>query len=270
MQTFVIVLFGVVILFAVVAISGAVVVRRKRLKPLLTGIGSPGTPVSNDPWRRFGCAIAAVYARNEWHSTRGARRLLRAEQTYFGYGCILTPPWLFRALAGNWGVRKPEQARVQVSEVAESAEISAARIAAARGENAQLLHDRLIAAGAPRDVAETMASRVLVAKGAAGSHQVQTPGEMAFDLARFANLIRWCGSAGHIAANQAHPASDALAAAALTVFDGWDAFGEEYLVGLRGFTSRGIKPFARAIEWLLTDHESPWQQLPWPGAPVKR
>lgn len=132
--TFVLILFGAVVVFGVIVISLTVVVRKRRFGRQRSGPGSPDTPVSSDAWERFGPALAAVYARREWAATKGARRRVTPEQTYFGYACVLPPPMLHKSLAGDWGVRKPEQARRQVARAVGVAVEQAAQFAGARGE----------------------------------------------------------------------------------------------------------------------------------------
>lgn len=46
-------------------------------------------------------------------------------------------------------------------------------------------------------------------------------------------------------------------------FLSWNAFGEDYLLGLLAYTPRGTKPFEQATAWLLTDPSSPWIALLW-------
>lgn len=262
--TFITILFVAVIAFGALMIAGAVLIRRRRLGAQRTGPGSPDASVPDDAWQRFGAALAAVYARHEWHETRGARRLVSAEQTYFGYACAHPYPMLRRSLAGNWQVRRPEQARERVRGAVDLAVSDAALIAGARGETPEHLRERLLAAGSPAGAAELAASRVPLERRA------EDPGPeglslLAFDLVRFANLVRWCGGIGFLDRGEVRDASEALAAAAVTAFDGWDELGEHYVLGLRARAPRGDKPFVRAVEWLRTDPESPWLALAWPG-----
>lgn len=217
------VLFAAVIIFSVVVLTVAFRIRRKRFSAQRSGPGSATTPVSRDPRQCFGPALAAPYARREWHDTRGARRVLTAEQTYFGYGCVLPYQALRSLLIRDWDVRNSEDAR-----------------------------DR---------VAGALQAAVQAAEGGAGG----APQSMAFDLARFANLVRWCGSIGYLGEAEARHASDVLGTIAASSFDGWDQFGEHYLIGLRDYTRRGVKPFEQSVAWLRTDPESPWRSLPWPA-----
>lgn len=262
--TFIIILFGAVIVLGTAMITTAGVIRSKRLRAQRSGPGGADTPVPNDPWQRFGPALAAVYARVEWHDTRGARRVLAPEQTYFGYGCAMSLPMLRRSLARDWRVRKPEQAQQRARDAVNRAASDAVLLAGVRGETPEALSERLLALGAPRDVAEFLASRVPIDNESADRGAGMLP-SLAFDLARFANLVRWSGSAGLLTQGEVREASDVLGAAAVTVFDGWNEFGEYYALALQNYTRRGNKPFLRAVEWLRVDPASPWRALSWPG-----
>lgn len=179
--TFIIILFGAVVVFGAAMITTAGVIRSRRLRAQRSGPGGPGKPVPSDRWQRFGPALAAVYARVEWHETRGARRVLAVEQTYFGYGCAMSLPMLRRSLAREWRVRGPEQARERARDTADLAASDAALLAGTRGETPEALIERLLAVGAPRDVAEFMASRVPIDNELPG-HDADMLPRLAFDL----------------------------------------------------------------------------------------
>lgn len=263
--TLIICLFAAVIVLSIIMITVSVLVRKRRMRAHLTGPGSPSSRVSTDPWERFGPALAAPYARTEWHRTRGAKRMYSPEQTYFGYGCVLPYPTLRSQLAHDWGVKTVEQAQVQVRNTVGLAAVSAAQYAMLRGESAQSLRARLIADGAPEQAADLIASHM---------HDSVEPGDtadrllpnLAFDIARFANLARWAGCIGHLDYAVVRQASDVLGAAALTGFSSWAEFGRAYEEGLRGYTKRGLRPYLDAVEWLNTAPESPWKALAWPLA----
>ena len=233
--TIVLLVFGVVIVLSVLMLVWAVAVRRKRTSLRGEGPGSPRTQLPADPRERFGPALAAVYARSECHRTRGARRELTPEQTYFGYGCVLPLPTLRTSLTRDWSVRGPEQARERIGLALEAL--------AVRVEEIDRVDGRENGNGGADDALPSLA----------------------FDIARFANLVRWCGSAGFISHAEARSASEDLGSAAVTAFDNWDAFGKNYLIGLRQYSRRGNRPFEQAIDWLLAEPASPWRALAWPG-----
>lgn len=266
--TLLIMMFGAVIVISVVAISVAVVIRRKRFGRRAEGPGSPNVAVSSDAWQRFGPALAAVYARREWHSTRGAKRSVTPEQTYFGYACVLPPPELLKSLARDWRVRKPQDAEEQVWGSLGRAVAQAVQLTRARGEDPADLLARLAAAGAPHDAANEIAARA-AEEATDANADPQAAEEMlpslAFDLARFANLVRWCGADGLLTHADAREASDMLGTVAVTAFGSWDAFGENYVRGLQAYSRRGNRPYVDAVEWLRTEAGSPWRALPWPG-----
>ncbi|MFC5338835.1 DUF1266 domain-containing protein [Leucobacter denitrificans] len=263
--TLIIWLFAAVILLSIVVVCIAVVIRKRTLRAYFEGPGSPSARVSTDPWERFGPALAAVYARPEWVHTRESKRKHSPEQTYFGYGSVLPFATLRKVLSTDWHVNRADQAKVQVRNTVGIAARSAAQYAAARGETELTLRARLVADGAPEQAAEFIASHI--AEG------LETPDEgvellpdLAFDIARFANLVRWAGCVGYLDYLAVREASDVLATAALTGFSSWNEFGEAYIEGLHGYTKHGRRPFLDAIEWLTTSSESPWKALAWPLA----
>ncbi|MBK0420606.1 DUF1266 domain-containing protein [Leucobacter sp. CSA2] len=223
--------FGVVILLCVLMIVGAVKIRKKRAGVAAAAPGAPTVQIPSDPRLRFGPALAAMYARSEWHRTRGAKRTLTAEQCYFGYGCVLPQNDLRAALARDWGVRDAASARQQIAAGLQAIEAQTG----SGGEG----------------------GRALSADSAA---------ELAFDLGRVANLVRWSGSAGYLQLAEAQDASADLGARAATAFGSWESFGEQYVNGLRAHSRSGNRTFEQATAWLLSDAESPWRQLPWPAA----
>jgi hypothetical protein len=233
--TIVLLVFGVVIVLSVLMLVWAVAVRRKRTSLRGEGPGSPRTQLPADPRERFGPALAAVYARSEWHRTRGAKRELTPEQTYFGYGCVLPLPILRSSLARDWSARAPEQARERIGLALETL--------AVRVEEIDRVDGRENGNGGADDALPSLA----------------------FDIARFANLVRWCGSAGFISHAEARSASENLGSVAVIAFDSWDAFGENYLIGLRQYSRRGNRPFEQAVDGLLAEPTSPWRALAWPG-----
>ncbi len=263
--TLIIWLFAAVILLSVVVLCIAVLVRKQRLRAYFEGPGSPSARVSTDPWERFGPALAAMYARHEWVRTRGAKRKHSPEQTYFGYGSVLSFATLRKALSTDWHVNSAEQAQVQVRNTVGIAARGAAQYAAARGESELSLRARLVADGAPEQAAEFIASHIAGGTESPDEGASMLP-DLAFDIARFANLVRWAGCAGHLDYLAVREASDVLATAALTGFSSWEEFGEAYSEGLHGYTKHGRRSFLDAIEWLTTAPESPWQVLPWPLA----
>lgn len=225
----VLLVFGAVILLCVLMIVGAVKIRKKRASVTAAGAGAPTVQIPVDPQLRFGPALAAMYARSEWHRTRGAKRTLIAEQSYFGFGCVLPQNDLRAALARDWGVRDRESARQQL------------------GAGAQAIEAKLQA-------------------GSSEGHGLtaEASAEVAFDLGRVANLVRWSGAAGYLQLAEARDASTALGEMAAAAFDSWESYGEHYLSGLRAYSRSGNRTFEQAISWLLSDAESPWRQLAWP------
>lgn len=218
----IVMLFAAVVVFGIVVISLAVMIRRRRSGALRAAAGAAAVPVSNDPLQRFACALAAPYARREWHATRGARRQVGAEQTYWGYACVVPPQDLKAMLRRDWGVAGPDDARAAVADALSSLELSA-------GQDAG------------------------------------TPAGLAFDVSRFANLVRWSAALGLLDASSAAGASVRLAETAAPRFRDWEAFGADYVHGLQENWPRGAQPYRAAVDWLLSDPQSPWKREAWPS-----
>ncbi|MFC0582455.1 DUF1266 domain-containing protein [Micrococcoides hystricis] len=86
---------------------------------------------------------------------------------------------------------------------------------------------------------------------------------LGFDVARFANLVRWAGNLGMIDKASAERYSAVLGTQAAANFDSWEQYGRSYVVGLENFSRRGNKPYRKAIDWLLQDSQSPWRTQAW-------
>lgn len=227
------VMFGTVAVIGTVMIIVAVVIRRTRMRKRQEGPGGPGGPTFSDPWHRFCAALAAVYAWHEWDRTRGARRWISVEQSYYGYGCALTLPALRASLRRDWRVTSSARASERIAVALQALEVRAGGITDSLKSGSDV----------PAEVRS----------------------QLAFDIARFANLVRWCGSAGFIMLDEAVAASERLGAVAAAHFDSWDAFGEHYIAGLRQYSRMGNRPFIRAVERLLSDVDSPWRTNAWAG-----
>lgn len=263
--TLIIWLIAAFIVFALVAIGITVAIRKRRMRTYLEGPGSPSARVSTDGWQKFGPALAAVYARSEWERVRESRRKHSPEQTYFGYGSVLPYSALRKSLSTEWQVNTAEQARVQVRNTMGLVAVSAAQYAASRGETALTLRARLVTDGAPEQAAEIVSSQVLASVDTE-EHGLDLLPNLAFDIARFANLVRWAGCIGYLDYSAVREASDVLGTAALTGFSSWDEFARAYEAGLHGYTKRGLRPKLDALEWLRSTQESPWKSLRWPLA----
>ncbi len=262
--SFMIMLLGVVIVFGVVIISMSVVIRKRRMKVIHEGPGNPETPAPTQPWRRFTGALAAPYARPEWHRVRDAKRLYSADQVYFGFVSALPPHTVSSALRTDWGVKNSAQAQEELDKGCQAVVGHAASVIALRGLPADFV-ETLNNAGAPRAAIERFVDKVRV-RGEGNELFADSSG-LAFDIARVANLARWSGYVGLIDATRGGGHLDDLGISAAVVFSGWDDFGESYLHGLSTRFKGGSKPYVEGVDWLRTAAASPWQTQPWITAP---
>ncbi|MGO1769157.1 MAG: DUF1266 domain-containing protein [Microbacterium sp.] len=259
--------------FVVGLIWWAVAVRRRRASVHRAGPGSPAVPPATQPWRRFACALAAPYARYEWEITRGRLSTVSPEQTYFGYG--VCQPWgvVRQALARDWSVRGEKTGNGAAYEAARGA-WNAARMLAVADTRIDLgsLPERLARAGVPQEAIDGIDAgglarvRTEEGQGAAGISDVDAMrNEMAFNICRFANLIRWSAYAGLIDGPTAGAASDMIATAAVIAFGSWDEYADRYLAGLYGVGYSAERARTTALEWLKRDPQSPWAAVRWPA-----
>ncbi|MDR4534711.1 DUF1266 domain-containing protein [Glutamicibacter sp. PS] len=264
--TFVILLFGAVTIFGVVAIGCSLTIRKQRTRLFTQGPGHASVEAPQNPWRRFSCALAAPYTRVEWTATRGARRSASAEQTWFGYAAAVAPNVTRQSLARDWGVRTPKHAVVKVAEYVQILLArGAADVSDLREEDATALKTRLVHAGAPEDaVADLLAAIAQTPPGLTGDRDAT-----AFDIARLANLIRWSASTGLLPLAEAQAASDRVGAVAVAVYGSWQDYATSYLAGLRASGVRGTKGYVSGAQWLLEDPASPWVTESWPAHSVR-
>ncbi|ANE03899.1 DUF1266 domain-containing protein [Corynebacterium crudilactis] len=261
-SVFIIVLFGAVILFSIVVISAAFRTRKRRATARAQGMANPHNPISNVPWRRFAGALGAIYARSEWHKSRGAKRVYTAEQTYFGCVSAFSLGMVRNMLRTDWGVKNSAQAVAQLTKSMES--ISMVAAATWRGS------------GVSPDQVEEIGTE-LVKEGLAKEHflhfhmllqHVDPSAEydvdvLAFDIARVANFVRWAGYADYLIPAEARWFQDQLGIAAAVSFESWEEYGEGYVRGLKKNFRGGNKPYISAEQWLNTEADSPWKTQKW-------
>lgn len=254
--------------WCVLVFGGAFLVRRRWSRRQQEGPGARSIPAPVEPWRRFTGSLAAVYGRVEWVRTRGVRRRYSEDQVLYGYGSAQVIQPLLGELKRDWGVRKPVQAAAAVAVAPNLVEVSAARVAYARGERAEAFEARLDAAGAPEYARDGVVEelRALAMDGSSSFDARALVGPLAFDVARYSNLVRLTACAGLVTEAQAHEASDRLGVAAVAAFGSWDAFADAYPDGLEAFTRRGNRPYLKALEWLRTEPRSPWVRFGWPAS----
>ncbi|BAU95701.1 hypothetical protein N24_1439 [Corynebacterium suranareeae] len=262
--TFIIVLFGAVIIISILLLTAAFRIRKKRFAARAEGTSNPAIPAPTDSWQRFAGALSALYARPEWHKTRGAKRVYTAEQTYFGFASAMPHGMVQQMLRTDWGVRNSEQAVEQLSKSVESIVQVAAGSWRGRGVS-------------PAQVEE--AGRRLEAEGLAHAHfqdfqkqlQHAEPIEgydldvLAFDIARVANLLRWAAYTDLLLPAEARWFQDQLGIAAAVSFSSWEEYGERYVSGLKKNFKGGNKPYVEGARWLNTEAESPWKTQKWIG-----
>ncbi|WP_197517404.1 DUF1266 domain-containing protein [Microbacterium karelineae] len=270
--TIVLIVFGAVIAFSIGVIVYAARIRGTIRQRHLAGPGHAGVPAPADPWRRFTGALAAPYARYEWAITRGAARSIDADQTYFGYGAVAPPSRVMLQLRKDWGVTDTASATEQVGAGIDAVErytrgllVSDLAIDPA-GER-----DRLAAAGVSAAVIDEIrpeiAAEVRATEGAGDADLESLRAEIAFDIGRVTNLLRWSAWVGYVDEGYAHAAGDVLAACAVVAFSEWNDYGRAYLAGLEQSPFPAHKGRRRAVDWLVDDAESPWRRVAWPGAP---
>ncbi|WP_221584868.1 DUF1266 domain-containing protein [Microbacterium sp. G2-8] len=271
-STLIIALFAVVIGGGAIAITLAFVVRGRRMRRFREGPGDPSVPAPTDPWRRFAGALAAPYARSEWQATKGARRRHAPEQVFFGFASALPFPMAVSQLSRDWGVKNAATADAVCIERVSRALTGARTVLCAVPElDSDAVRERLAEAGAPEEAVDMLELDTLVEiremEGVVDGAEERRDA-LAFDVARFANLVRWSAYVGFHSAERGREDLDVLATCALVAADGWGDYGSRYLRGLAqsgygGFRHGGMKRYEKAIAWLMSDAASPWAQTPW-------
>lgn len=254
---FILLLFSLVIVFGAVIIGLSVIIRLRRQRAFEAGPGHPTNPAPQIPFQRFSGALAAPYARVELHRTRGAVRKLSNDQIYFGFGSAM--PWntVRTTLRTDWGVKTPAHAVEQLDRGTESVLEQAAGLLADGGVGEGSV-EKLWQAGAPVAVVERFCREV-----ESSPVTEVARGDLAFDIARVANLARWAGYAGYIDNSTGRAYLDLLGIAAAGVYRSWEDYGHAYLGGLGGSVRSGTKQYVKAVDWLLESPSSPWRQQPW-------
>ena len=262
---FIILLFAAVILISIVMITAAFKTRKKRFAARAEGMANPTIPAPTVPWQRFAGALAALYARPEWHKTRGAKRVYSAEQTYFGFVSAMPLGMVQNMLQTDWGVKKSEHA---VDQLSKGVEVIVGVAAGNWRKNGV----------SPAQVEE--AGQRLVAEGLAHPHFVEFQKQLqqadpnaeydldvlAFDIARVANLLRWAAYTDLLLPAEARWFQDQLGIAAAVSFGSWEEYGERYVCGLQKNFKGGNKPYIEGERWLNTEAESPWKTQKWISA----
>lgn len=259
-----------VVAFLVAVIGYVVLLRRGITRRHLAGPGHAGVPAPTDPYQRFCGALAAPYARYEWVLTR-AHAGISAEQTYTGFGAVGSPVALQGALTRDWGVKDSATAQVEIGEGVLAVLLGTRELlVSGPGRDPGTEGERLLRAGVPSTAVGAVgleASAALRAQGVPLADDVEELGDrLAFDIGRFANLLRWSASAGHVDAAYARSASDLFGACAVIAFDDFSDYGVHYRDGLLASRFRANDVRVAVIDWLLTDPESPWQTERWPQA----
>lgn len=271
---FVIALFAGVVVLSVAMIAVAVAVRRRRSRLIAAGPGGPGRSAPGDPWRRFTAALAAPYARTEWHLSRGAKRRLQPDQTYAGYASVLDQPTLRSSLRRDWGVRDAGDAEGRCGRAISALAQRCAALSIQGGSSRREFTSGLERSGGPSAAIEFVAATYPVVSAREASTALASSdgggaeagsGELAFDVARFANLVRWSAALGLLDEVRAHECSDVIGVVAASCFESWEAFGRAYQRGLAAAGRGSVKSYARAVEWLLEAPESPWLRESWPS-----
>jgi hypothetical protein len=92
-------------------------------------------------------------------------------------------------------------------------------------------------------------------------------GLMGWDYSRYIALCRWGYASGYLSEDEAWGHIIRAARLLQTTFSSWNELGENYLIG-REFWSPSAQRqngylYRRALQRLLADPESPWNQYPW-------
>ena len=88
-------------------------------------------------------------------------------------------------------------------------------------------------------------------------------------IARTAHLATGAAAVGHVAAEEALEWLVPVVERAVQRFDGWERYGQAFLVGERGAPGSNIvgrKLLQGVVDKLVGDEISPWRTLPWPSA----
>jgi hypothetical protein len=98
--------------------------------------------------------------------------------------------------------------------------------------------------------------------------ELKASGLVAWDLSRLVNVARWGYTADFIQEAEAWNWLFRAARKLQQSFDSWKALGQDFLLGVEFWMRSNqiavkFDDLRKAHEWLLSDAESPWRQLPW-------
>jgi hypothetical protein len=97
--------------------------------------------------------------------------------------------------------------------------------------------------------------------------ELQTSQLLAWDLCRLIQVPRWGYTADYLEEDDAWSWILHAAQKLQRSFRSWEATGQNFLLGYEFWIRLNEAPddpdWRRAYEWLVSDPESPWNQLPW-------
>ena len=247
---------GIIIVIMVVA--GAFTPQPELARPLSK------IDVSTLPWRRQTMTLAAVYARAEHMKTPETKLLVPVTHTYVGYATVVPHDRTRAQLKREWGITQAAHADDQMQHGVTSISYGVAALAIKRGESYESFYARLSRVMPNPESMVFVANAYSVQQGQSGAADEHVlPDHLAYDIGRYANLLRISVATGLIGQEHADGYADILGLAAVLTFSGWKEYGEAFVHGAAEHPGASDARLADAAYWLLHSRESPWLTEGW-------